>query len=128
MRWRFLRITGLDQRMPVFTAGRAGAVLTLARTTMPGLSCTGRRSGAVVIPQCVGASPGPTDSEMPGASSALNHSASAFAVPCSPAARFCQSNERGGILHGFKRRTNARPRGWPRYATWPSPGPVSQGP
>jgi hypothetical protein len=66
---------------------------------MPGASSAGERSGAVVIPQCVGASPGPTDSEMPGASSALNHSASAFAVPCSPAARFCQSNERGGILH-----------------------------
>ena len=62
-------------------AGWAGAVLTLARTVMPGVSCTGRRSGAVVIPQCVGGSPGPTDSEMPGASSALNHSASAFAVP-----------------------------------------------
>jgi uncharacterized membrane protein len=63
--------------------GWAGAVRTLARTTMPGVSCTGQRSGAVVIPQWVGGSPGPTDSEMPGASSALNHSASAFAVPCS---------------------------------------------
>ncbi len=28
----------------------------------------------------------------------------------------------------FKRRTNARPRGWPRYAAWPSLGPVSQAP
>ena len=64
-------------------AGRAGAVLTLARTTMPGASSTGERSGAVVIPQCVGGSPGPTDSEMPGASSAPNHKASALAVPWS---------------------------------------------
>jgi hypothetical protein len=30
---------------------------------MPGTSSTGERSGAVVIPQCVGGSPGPTDSE-----------------------------------------------------------------
>ncbi len=36
-------------------AGRAGAVRTLARTAMPGVSSTGERSGAVVIPQCVGA-------------------------------------------------------------------------
>ena len=64
-------------------AGRAGAVLTLARTDMPGVSSTGERSGAVVIPQCVGGSPGPTESEMPGASWALNHSASALAVPWS---------------------------------------------
>ena len=63
--------------------GWAGAVLTLARTAMPGVSCTGERSGAVVIPQCVGGSPGPTESEMPGASSALNQSASALAVPWS---------------------------------------------
>ena len=60
---------------------RAGAVLTLARTTMPGVSPTGERSGAVVIPQCVGASPGPTEKEMSGASSTLNQSASALAVP-----------------------------------------------
>ena len=45
---------------------------------MPGVSCTGQRSGAVVIPQCVGASPGPTDREMPGPSSALNHRASGY--------------------------------------------------
>ena len=63
--------------------GRAGMVLTLARTTMPGVSSTGELSGAVVIPQWVGGSPGPTESEMPGASSALNHSASALAVPWS---------------------------------------------
>ena len=56
-------------------AGRAGAVLTLARTAMPGVRSTGERSGAVVIPQCVGGSPGPTDSETPGASWALNQSA-----------------------------------------------------
>jgi len=31
--------------------GRAGVVLTLARTTMPGVSSTGELSGAVVIPQ-----------------------------------------------------------------------------
>jgi hypothetical protein len=49
-------------------AGRAGEVLTLARTHMPGVSSTGARSGAVVIPQCVGGSPGPTESKMPGAS------------------------------------------------------------
>jgi hypothetical protein len=61
-------------------AGRAGAVLTRARTNMPGVSSTGERSGAVVIPKCVGGSLGPTDSEMPGVSSALNHSASALAV------------------------------------------------
>ena len=61
--------------------GRAGAVLTLARTTMPGLSSTGGCSGAVVIPQCVGGSPGPMESEMPGASSALNQRASALATP-----------------------------------------------
>ena len=64
-------------------AGRAGAVLTLARTNMPGVSSTGERSGAVVIPQCVGGAPGPTESEMPDASWALNHSASALAVPWS---------------------------------------------
>ena len=62
-------------------AGRAGAVLTLARTDMPGVSSTGERSGAVVIPQCVGGSPGPTESETPGASWALNQSASALAIP-----------------------------------------------
>ena len=61
--------------------GRAGAVLTLARTAVPGLSSTGERSGAVVIPQCVGGSPGPTESEMSGASSALNQRARALAVP-----------------------------------------------
>ncbi len=44
---------------------------------MPGVSSTGELSGAVVIPQCVGGSPGPTESEMPGASLALNQSASA---------------------------------------------------
>ena len=55
---------------------------------MPGVSCTGERSGAVVIPQCVGGSPGPTESEMPGARSALNQSASALAVPWS---RTCSS-------------------------------------
>src|SRR5664279_3307727 len=48
---------------------------------MPGVRSTGEFSGAVVIPQCVGGSPGPTDSEMPGAISAMNHNASAFAVP-----------------------------------------------
>ena len=43
-------------------AGRAGVVLTLARTTMPGVSSTGERSGAVVIPQCVGGyAPPPAD-------------------------------------------------------------------
>ena len=35
-------------------AGLAGAVRTRARTTLPGTSSTGERSGAVVIPQCVG--------------------------------------------------------------------------
>ena len=50
---------------------------------MPGVSWTAERSGAVVIPQCVGGSPGPTESEMPGASSALNQRASALAVPWS---------------------------------------------
>ena len=62
--------------------GRAGVVRTLALTTMPGVSSTAEFSGAVVIPQCVGGSPGPTESEMPGASSALNHNASALADPC----------------------------------------------
>ena len=68
--------------------GRAGAVLTLARTTMSGMSSTGERSGAVVIPQCVGGSPGPTESEMPGARSASNQSARALAVRWS---RTCSS-------------------------------------
>ena len=51
---------------------------TRARTDIPGVSSTGTRSGAVVIPQCVGASPGPIESEMPRASSVLNQSASAL--------------------------------------------------
>ena len=65
-------------------ACRAGAVRTLAPTLVPDSSVTGARNGAVVIPQCVGGSPGPTESEMPGASSALNQRASALAVPPDP--------------------------------------------
>jgi hypothetical protein len=53
---------------------RAGAVLTLACTVVSGASSTGERSGAVVIPQCVGESSAPTESDVPAANSALNHS------------------------------------------------------
>ena len=63
--------------------GRAGAVLTLGRTNMPGETSTADRSGAIVIPQCVGGSPGPMESETPGARSALNQSAWALALPWS---------------------------------------------
>ena len=41
---------------------------------MPGVRSTGERSGAVVIPQCVGGSPGSTESATLGASWALNRS------------------------------------------------------
>jgi signal transduction histidine kinase len=60
---------------------RAGSVLTRTRVTDPARSSRGSRRGAVVIPQCVGGSPGPTASVTPAARSALNHSPRAFATP-----------------------------------------------
>ena len=61
--------------------GRTGGGLNSGPHAQAGRELMGLRNGAVVIPQWVGGSPGPMESEMPGARSVLNQNANALAVP-----------------------------------------------